>query len=74
VAAAATSGFNFADQYRRPGKGTVRANIGSLGQVDRALHDTGAGSAAQRVGLKGTSWREQDVPDSCRENNILVIN
>jgi hypothetical protein len=71
VAAASTSGFNFADQSAIPGKGTVRANIGA---VDRALHDTGAGSAAQRVGLKGTSWREQDVPDSCRENNILVIN
>jgi hypothetical protein len=53
-------------------EGTATATIGSFGQVDRALHGTGAGSAVQRVGLKGTSWREQDVPNSCRESDILI--
>jgi hypothetical protein len=40
--------------------------------ADRALHGTGAGSAAQRVGLKRTSWREQDVPNAYRGDDILI--
>jgi hypothetical protein len=43
-------------------------------RADRALHGTGAGSAAQRVGLKRTSWREQDVLMADEETKFSFIN
>jgi hypothetical protein len=66
------AGYWFAVGHLAPTFADRHVIMPRAGEVDRALHGTGAGSAAQRVGLKGTSWREQDVPNSCREYDILI--